>query len=64
MNDATLNDLTVTGFLGIANTLLGGGSTGHSIAAINDVAVALNSSFRNGNVGTFAQDHLVNGPCP
>lgn len=57
-----LNGLTVRQFLGVENTLLGGGS---SIVTINDLGFLpsnMNGSFFNGEPSQFAQDHLVAPP--
>jgi hypothetical protein len=59
-----LNGLTVRQYLGEANTLLGGGSTSHSIAELHPFTDQLNRSFPAGVASLFAQDHLVNGACP
>ncbi len=64
MSDASLNNKTVNEVMGIANTLLGGGSNGYGIVAIADLVGDLNISFIDGVPSTFAQEHLVNGPCP
>ncbi|MFO7690588.1 MAG: hypothetical protein R6W83_08560, partial [Cryobacterium sp.] len=61
---AGLNGTSVRDFFGLANTLLGGGTNGYAIADIAPLTVELNSSFGGGGVSTFAQNHLVNGPCP
>jgi len=64
MTDASLNDRTVSEVLGLANTLLGGGSNGYTIVALTDLATLLNNSFLDGSPSTFAVEHLVNGSCP
>lgn len=64
MTDTSLNNLTVSDVMDIANTLLGGGSNGYDIVAITDLLGQLNNSFMDGTPSPFAQAHLVNGPCP
>ena len=64
MADTTLDGLSVRQVLAIANTLLGGGSNGYSLANVAALAGSLNTSFGGGTVTTFAQQHLVNGACP
>jgi hypothetical protein len=59
-----LNDLTVASFLALANTLLGGGTSGVSITDVTVVAAEINNAFTAGAPSTWAQDHLVNGACP
>ena len=60
----SLDGLTVRAFSAIVNTALGGGTTANSIAVLNPIISELNSSFGGGGVGLFAQNNLVNGPCP
>jgi hypothetical protein len=57
----SLNGLTVSQFLGITDTLLGGGSYpfGYSISDVDPVAVELNDSFLGGTPSAYAQDHLL-----
>ncbi len=55
-----INGLKVREFLGLVNTLLGGGSGSYSIADLAPVTAALNSSFEAGGVSSFAQEHLDN----
>ncbi len=64
MAPASLNGTSVASFLGLVNTLLGGGSNGYSIDELAPIADTLNDTFVAGAVSSFAQDHLVNGPCP
>jgi len=64
MTDPSLDGLTINDLLGIANTLLGGGSTGHSISALTPLLIEVNASFALAQITTFAQAHLVNGTCP
>jgi hypothetical protein len=64
MADTSLNGMSVSSVLAIANTLLGGGSNGYTIAAISTLASDLNGAFSGGTPSTFAQDHLYVGACP
>ena len=59
-----LNGITVADFLAIANTALGGGASSLPISELYLLAITLNGSFENGVAIPFAQQHLVNGPCP
>lgn len=59
-----LNGYTVRQFLGLANTMLAGGSGPYDIGTIDSVTQVLNDTFGNENVSTFAQQSLVNGSCP
>jgi hypothetical protein len=59
-----INGLTVSQLLGVANTLLGGGSASVTIAQLAPVLASLNASFAAGTVSTFAQDHVFSSPCP
>ena len=59
-----LNGMTVRQFLATVNTLLGGGSGTYGIADLQIITSALNDSFHAGVPKAFAQQHLVNGPCP
>lgn len=61
---ASLDGTTVSSVLAIANTLLGGGSAGVTIAELAPIVIELNSAFNEGSPSTWAQDHLFNGPCP
>ncbi|HJU72904.1 MAG TPA: hypothetical protein VJ717_04095 [Gemmatimonadaceae bacterium] len=61
---AGLNGTSVRAFSSIANTTLGGGSTPYSISDVNQKAFDINNAFNNGLPNPFAQQHLVNGPCP
>lgn len=61
---AGLNGMSVRGFLGVANTALGGGSAPFSISDLFLVAEQLNAAFNNGGVSRFAQQQLFNGACP
>lgn len=42
----------------------GCGSATYGVSELSPVTDDLNLSFGFGNVSLFAQDHLVNGPCP
>ena len=64
MSDPSLNGLTVSDVLTIANTLLGGGSSTYSIDAIDLLVANLNAAFAEGTPTQWAQQHLVNGSCP
>jgi hypothetical protein len=64
MSNTSLNGTTVSGVLAIANTLLGGGSNGNPLTEIAALTRKLTAAFHAGTPSTFAQDHLVNGPCP
>jgi len=59
-----LNGTTVRGVLAVANTALGGGTSGYSISDLNVLGAQLDASFDGGTVSSFAQAHLVNGSCP
>jgi hypothetical protein len=59
-----LNGMTVAGFLGIANTVLGGSASPFTVAEVAPIALELNGSFFTGVLSVFAQTHLVNGACP
>ena len=59
-----LNGLTVRQFLGLVNTLLGGGTGNYSIAELYPITSERNLSFSAGTVSAFADDHLVIGACP
>lgn len=58
-----LANTSVRHFLAVANTALGGGSTGYTIADLDAIAIQLNASFSNGP-SAFAQQHLFPGSCP
>ena len=64
MTDLSLNGRTVSNILGLANTLLGGGANGYTIADVGALVGDLNVAFSVGGVSTFAQQHLFNGACP
>ena len=62
--NGSLNNISVRTFLGMANTALGGGSTGIAISELDTLTRDINTSFEGGAVSAFAADHLVNGSCP
>jgi len=64
MTDTSLNNRTVSDVLGLANTLLGGGSNGYQIADITDLVTSLNNAFVDGVPSSFAAAHIRNGSCP
>jgi hypothetical protein len=59
-----VNGMSVRDFLGVASTLLGGGSNGYSISDIGPLTTLVGTSFDSGVATSFAQQHLVNGACP
>ncbi len=58
-NLAVLNGLTVHQVLGDLNALLGGHSSVITIADLGSTVGDLNASFSDGQVSTFAQNHLI-----
>jgi hypothetical protein len=54
-----LNGLTVSQFLGDANTCLGGGACIYSLGVLDTVTADLNLSFDGGSVSAFAQTNLA-----
>ena len=60
----SLNGTSVSGLLGIANVLLGGGTNGYTITEVLAIIAELNNAFTGGAPSTWAQTHLFNGPCP
>jgi len=64
MTDGSLDGRSVREVLGLANTLLGGGSNGYAISAMNLVVLELTAAFSGGVPSAFAQDHLFAGACP
>jgi hypothetical protein len=54
-----LNGLTVSQFLGDANSCLGGGSCLYSIGVMDTITFDLNASFDGGVVSAFAQTNLA-----
>ncbi len=59
-----LEGMTVRQVLGVANTMLGGGSGPVSIDDIDAVVFALSQAFVGGSPSTFAQQNLFSGSCP
>jgi hypothetical protein len=58
--DSGLNGLTVSQFLSLTNTALGGGDTGFTFPDLDIALAGLNNAFDDGTVASsFAQDHLV-----
>ena len=60
----TMNGQTVSGFLTIANNILGGGSASISAGQAAALARFINAAFVNGTPSTFAQNNLFAGACP
>jgi hypothetical protein len=58
-----INGQTVGEFLATASTLLGGGAAGLTVLEAYGLAFDINEAFFVGP-HPFAQEHLVNGPCP
>jgi hypothetical protein len=59
-SESSLNDLTVSQFLSLTNTALGGGDTGFTFPDLNIALAGLNNAFDDGTVASsFALDHLV-----
>lgn len=59
-----LNGLKVREFLGIVETLLGGGTAIYDITQLRPVTADLNTSFSDGVRSPWAADHIVLGACP
>jgi hypothetical protein len=58
--DSSLNGLTVSQFLSLVDTALGGGDTGFTFPDLDTQLAALNNAFDDGGQPSpFAQDHLV-----
>ena len=58
--DSSLNGLTVSQFLSLTNTALGGGDTGFTFPDLDTQLAELNNAFDDGGQpNPFAQDHLV-----
>ncbi len=58
-----LNRQTVRQFSAIVNTVLGGGSyTGYSLASLDSIVANINGSFSQGEVSTYATNHLAVPP--
>ena len=55
---APANGLSVRDLLSVANEILGGGSSVLGISELYDIGEQVNSSFVNGVVSSWAQDHL------
>jgi hypothetical protein len=53
-----LNGISVSSFLTLNETALGGGSTGYAISDLDPYLQQVNGSFATGVVTTFAADHL------
>lgn len=54
-----LDGMSVTDFLAIVETALGGGSTdGHTLADLDSIAAQITGGFEDGNVSDFANEHL------
>jgi hypothetical protein len=59
-SDSGLNGLTVSEFLSLTNTALGGGATGFTFSDLDIQLVGLNNAFDDGTVASsFAQEHLI-----
>ena len=59
-----LDGMTVRQFLGVVNTLLGGGSGPYPIDDLDPITFELTRAFVNGAPSTFAQQHVFAGSCP
>jgi hypothetical protein len=59
LNLSGLNGLTVSQFLGVANTCLGGGSCPYSLDNIAEITDDLNDSFPGGTPSAFADSNLA-----
>jgi hypothetical protein len=58
--DSSLNGLTVSQFLSLVDTALGGGDTGFTYPDLDTQLAGLNNAFDDGGQpNPFAQDHLV-----
>jgi hypothetical protein len=60
----SLNGTTVSSLLALANTSLGGGSSGYSISELLSLIVDVNAAFSGGSPSAWAQLHLFDGTCP
>jgi hypothetical protein len=59
-SESSLNGLTVSQFLSLTNTALGGGDTGFTFPDLDIALAGLNNAFDDGTqANSFAQDHLV-----
>jgi hypothetical protein len=64
MTQASLDNLTVSGYLALVNRLLGGDTTtGYTISDLAVTTAELANAFGGGTVTTFAVDHLRIGSC-
>jgi hypothetical protein len=61
---AALNGDSIRQFLGVCNTLLGGGTSVLGVGDLGTLVNDVNSSFSFGTPSTFAQQHVVSGSCP
>jgi hypothetical protein len=52
------NGQSVRDFAAVANTALGGGSTGYAISDLDALADLVNAAFNDSTVTTFAEEHL------
>lgn len=59
-----LNGTNVRNLLVLANTLLSAQPSPYSLAEVAALVSEVNFAFNLGTPSAFAQDHLVNGPCP
>jgi hypothetical protein len=59
-----VNGLTVRQILDLASLMLGGGSSGVTIASLSPFIEQVNLAFGNGNPSPFAQMHIIDGSCP
>jgi hypothetical protein len=59
-----LNGMTVSEFLAVANTVLGGGAAPFAPPELASIALEVNTAFFSGIPSAFAQTHLFNGACP
>lgn len=59
-----LNGMSVRDLLAVIETELGGGPTPISIESVQPAVDLLGGAFTQGIATTYAQEHLVNGPCP
>ena len=59
----SLDGMTISQILGIANSVLGGGSlpSGFTLSDMNDLITDLNESFDNCNPDAWAQEHICRG---
>jgi hypothetical protein len=57
--DSGLNGFTVSEFLTLTNSALGGGATGYTFPDLDLDLAEINNAFDDGQPSAFAQDHLV-----